>query len=171
MLQFRNKKGVSIMIGYVLLIVGALVMGGVIYGWLQSYVPQEAIECPPGVSLFIKDVQCDTVGGDYKLNLSLLNNGRFSVDGYFVKIAINAGQEIATEDISEDIVTGGNANAGVITFPSRALDPGSTAPLAEYSLSKEAFMVEVIPMRYETIEGKSRLVSCTDSKISEKVNC
>lgn len=171
MLQFRNKKGVSIMIGYVLLIVGAVVMGGVIYGWLQSYVPQETLECPDGVSLFIKDAKCASEGTGYKLNLSLFNNGRFQVDGYFVKVAYNENQEIATEDISENLIKGGNANAGVISFPGRALDPGKNAPIAEYNLPNEIFLVELVPMRYEMIEGKNRLVSCGEAKIKEKVVC
>ncbi len=171
MLQYHNKKGVSIMIGYVLLIVGAVVMGGVVYGWLQSYVPQETLECPSGVSLFIREVQCTADGGGYKLNLDVANNGRFAVDGYFVKVAHTEEQEIATTDISENLVQGGNANAGVVSFPGRALDPGKNAPIAEYGLSDEIYLIELVPIRYEIIGGKSRLVSCSNAKIKEKVIC
>jgi hypothetical protein len=171
MLRFHNKKAVSIMIGYVLLIVGAVVMGGVVYGWLQSYVPQETLECPDGISLFIKDVTCISEGGKYKLNLSVSNNGRFDVDGYFIKSAEIDGQEIATTDISEKMTSGGNPNSGLVLFAGKALEPSKTAPLAMYDLDKEIYLIELIPIRYEIIDNKNRLISCGNAKIKEKIAC
>jgi len=171
MLQFHNKSGVSIMIGYVLLVVGAIFMGGIVYGWLQSYVPQDTLECPDGVSLFIKDVECSPEGRIYKMNLSVSNNGRFSVDGYFIKASYYEVQEIATVDISKDLIAGGNANAGLVLFPGKALAPSSNAPLAVYDLTNNTYLIELVPIRYEVIENKNRLISCSQAKIKEKVNC
>lgn len=172
MLRHHNKKGVSIMIGYVLLIVGAIVMGGVIYGWLQSYVPQETVECPDGVSLFIKDVLCSNDGEGYKLNLTLSNNGRFLVDGYYIKSSEIQGQEIATIDISSKITSGGNANAGLVLFPGKAVDPSKNAPTAIFELGeKQIYLIEIIPIKYEVIDNKNRLISCGDAKIREKITC
>ena len=76
-----NKKAVSVLIGYVLLIAGIIVVSGVVYIWLRSYVPRPSIECPEGVSLFIEDMNCE----GSNLNLSIRNNGRFEVNGYFIK--------------------------------------------------------------------------------------
>ncbi len=171
MLLFRNKSGVSVMIGYVLLIVGAVVMGGVIYGWLQSYVPQESLECPEGVSLFIKDIKCVQNGERYLLDLKISNNGRFDVDGYFIKAAYNENHTIATIDISKNLEQGGNANSGLVLFPGKALNPGLDAPLTVYNLPNATYLIELVPIRYEIIENKNRLITCGDAKIKEKVIC
>ena len=42
------------MIGYVLLVSLAIIMGGIIYTWMKTYVPKDALECPEGTSLIIK---------------------------------------------------------------------------------------------------------------------
>lgn len=167
----KNKLGVSAMIGYVLLITGAIVMSALVYQWMSSYVPREAIECPDGVSLFIKEQACEESGGIFKLNLSLTNNGRFSIDGYYIKATNDPEQELATFDISENIISGGNAQAGLVLFSGGNLEPGESARKAEFELDFDIFLIEIIPIRYEVIEGKNRLVSCGNAKIKEKIVC
>ena len=159
------------MIGYVLLITGAIIVGAVVYQWMKSYVPRETIECPDGVSLFIKENACRLEAGKYILNFSISNNGRFSVDGYFIKASASPEQEVATLDISGSITKGGNAQAGIVLFPGKALEPGETASITEYNLDQNVYSIELIPIKYETIEGKNRLVSCGDAKIKENINC
>ena len=167
----KNKLGVSIMIGYVLLITGAIIMGAIVYQWMKSYIPRETIECPDGVSLFIKENVCKESGGNYLLNLSLTNNGRFGIDGYYIKATNNSEQEIATFDISKNIKSGGNAQSGIILFSGGNLEPGKNAREAEFELDFEIFLIEIIPIKYEVIEGKNRLVTCGDAKIKEKIIC
>ena len=36
-----SKKGLSIMIGYVLLVTAAIVIGVVVYQWMKTYLPTE----------------------------------------------------------------------------------------------------------------------------------
>ena len=165
----KNKKAVSIMIGYVLLITGVIIIGGLVYAWLSSYVPRPMPECPDGVSLFIEEVNCNQDGNNYEINLSIKNNGRFDVDGYYIKASEEEG-EIATIDISENIYSGGNAQAGIILF-SEVLEPGENAPLAKYNELSKLYLIEIIPIRYETIEGKNTLMICGDAKIREKDIC
>jgi hypothetical protein len=166
----KNKLGVSIMIGYVLLITGAIVVGGIVYTWMKSYVPREAIECPDGVSLFIREAICEIEGSDYNLNLSISNNGRFGVDGYYIKSTNDTELEIATVDISPNLISGGNAESGIVLFSGGTLNPGENK-LARYDIGFEPVIVEITPIRYEEIEGKNRLVSCGNAKIKEKITC
>ena len=159
------------MIGYVLLVTIAIIMGALVYGWMSSYVPRGTLECPGGVSVFIKDVKCDSVEGDYKLNLNLTNNGRFNVDGYFIKAAESEDAKIASRDISESIKSGGNAAGGVVRWPSNLI-PGQDAEEAVYDLgSNKIFFVEVTPIIYETVENKIRLLNCGNAKVKEYVTC
>src|SRR3989344_8392030 len=77
----NSKKGLSVMIGYILLISMAITMSAIVYQWVKTYVPQDSIECKDGVSLFVQGYNYDC-GAD-TLNLNLKNNGRFDLAGYF----------------------------------------------------------------------------------------
>ena len=128
---------------------------------------QTGVLAAPGI--FALKHLTNRIGEDHK-NAKYLGERLSTIHGIIVdkdKLDIN----MVFFDISENLIAGANANAKVITFPRRASDPGSTAPLAEYDLEQEAFLIEIVPVRYEVIEGKSRLVSCSDSKITEKINC
>ena len=165
MVKMKNKRGVSVMIGYVLLIAGIIIVSGIVYTWMRSYVPREAIECPDGVSLFIGEANCQEINPkEYIINISIKNNGRFGVDGYLIKAAREPGQDIATVDIS------GN-QAGIILFPGGILEPGERAVKAEYTINFKTDLIEIIPIKYETIEGKNILSVCSDAKIREKIIC
>ena len=72
----RGKKGVSIMVGYVLLVVIAVVMSVVVYAWLKTYTPADVKSCPEEVSLFVSSIECidaDNDGSD-DLIVSVINN-------------------------------------------------------------------------------------------------
>ena len=58
----KNKRGISIVVGYVLLVSFAVFMGVVVYQWMKTFVPKETLDCPEGTSLFIKDYtyKCST---------------------------------------------------------------------------------------------------------------
>ncbi len=80
-----NKRGVSEVVGYVMLISISFVLAGMVYTWLKFYVaPEEEIKCDAGVSLTIRSYtyNCDTGS----LNLSVQNRGLFDVDGYVVRV-------------------------------------------------------------------------------------
>ena len=76
----KNKKGVSEIVGYVLLIVFTLILAGIVFVWLKTYVPHEDINCPDGTSLMINSYTCN----QSKLTLTFENNGKFFVGGYFI---------------------------------------------------------------------------------------
>ncbi|HTY43911.1 MAG TPA: hypothetical protein VMC80_01590, partial [Patescibacteria group bacterium] len=58
-LKKNSKKGVSEMIGYVILITIALVMGAIVFAWIKSYVPADSLTCPDGVSISVRDFNYD----------------------------------------------------------------------------------------------------------------
>jgi len=82
----RSKKGLSNMVGYVLLITITISLSFFVYNWLKFYVTQEdAVECPEGVNLIVSSYECTKgVGGN--LNLTLKNKGLFSVNGYILRV-------------------------------------------------------------------------------------
>ena len=44
-----DKRGVSIMIGYVLLVVIAIGLSIAVYAYLKNYLPREKAECPQDI--------------------------------------------------------------------------------------------------------------------------
>ena len=94
----KNRKGISIMIGYIFLITITIVISTIVFQQLKTYIPTEKIECPEGVSIFLKEVtyDCDI----NELNITLKNNGRFNIAGYFIAGADSPEKEIATINLS-----------------------------------------------------------------------
>ena len=102
----QDKKGLSIMIGYVLLVAIAIIMSMIVYQFIITYIPREALECPDGVSVFIKETKYDCTLGAETLEVTIKNNGLFSVAGYFIHATTEVGQELATLDLSGKIESG-----------------------------------------------------------------
>src|SRR3989344_3167864 len=81
-LLHTNRKGVSEMISYVLLISIAIGMSLLVFGFLKLYVPKDKIECPEGTSLAIEEVSC--LGNQTVLSIS--NRGKFSIDAFYLRL-------------------------------------------------------------------------------------
>ncbi len=173
-----SKKGVSEMIGYILLITIGIAMSIIVFTWLKGYVPTEAIECSEGVSLFIRSYTCE---GNI-LTIELKNNGRFSVSGYLIHATTQEGQELATQDLS-GLYTGTTlVGNGEIKFGSLAGENQFTPSSEEeeqvvihiFDLSSAEFQVysvEIVPTRYEIIKEKPKLATCTKAKIKQDIIC
>lgn len=167
-----NKKGISIMIGYVLLITAAAAMSVVVYQWMKTYLPGEELECPDGVSIFIKDINFNCT--NLELNLTLKNNGKFNIAGYFIHATNDSNQTLATIDLSQYINESGEVlidNAILFTsINDNAMKPNDEKT-DTFNLINQIYSIEIIPIRFQEIENKMRLVSCGNSKVKEIVSC
>src|SRR3989344_7592099 len=160
----KNKKGVSVVVGYVLLIVLAVAMGGIMYAWMKQYVPQEPIECPEGTSIAIVDYTYNSTTDTLSLNLS--NNGRFDVAGYFIRSSNNSGLDLGTFDIS-NFTSGANVsifNHAVVigSNNSNLFIPGLEIEHYVNTLTLGTlYRIEITPVRWQTDKNKRlRFVSC-----------
>ena len=78
-----NKKGVSEMVGYVILIVIAVGLSVLVFNYLKVYIPKEKAECTADINLIIKSASCTA----NKLTLNLVNKGLFRVDAAYIRFA------------------------------------------------------------------------------------
>lgn len=85
----QDKRGLSEIIGYTLLIVLAIGMAAGVYSFLKFYVPKDQIKCPNDVSLIIDSAVCTTG----QLNLTLSNRGFFNLQGAYIKVG-DAGKTV-----------------------------------------------------------------------------
>src|SRR3989344_1386942 len=79
-----NKRGVSALIAYVLLIAMGVTAAGIVYTGVSKTVDvKNYVSCPEAVDLSIRDYQC-TLDGSFCLTVS--NKGRFNASGYIVRV-------------------------------------------------------------------------------------
>lgn len=182
-MRIKNKKGISVMIGYVLLVTAAIVMGTIAYQWIRTYVPSEGLACPEDVSVFIKEYECG--GPKNEFNITLKNNGKFAIAGYFIHVTDDPEQEIATLDISEYIGEEKGGMGGVHAGGSVIFVAASANSMKPNEEKKSVFglteavvagltkieLVQITPVRYHTVDNKLRFVSCGGAKIKEELTC
>jgi len=172
--EMRGKKGISPLIGYVLLVVFAVVISSVVFQWLRTYVPAQAMECPDGVSLFLNEVTFDSDTGE--LSLTMTNNGRFSIDGYFINIKNDSEQDLATIGIwnclDKEKSSPAQNFSGYVSFDlqdKNLFKPQNQTThvfniLEEYG---EPDSVSIIPTRQQEHRGRERLVSCGNARVEQ----
>lgn len=87
-----NKKGVSEIIGYVILIVIAISLSILVYSYLKVYLPKgETPQCPQDVSIQLSSYNCDSINKN--ISITILNTGLYKVNGAYFRIG-NESQKI-----------------------------------------------------------------------------
>ena len=171
MISKKNRKGISIMIGYILLIVIAIIISVIVYQWLKTYIPTDPLECPDGVSVFVEDYTYNCTTNQF--NFTLKNNGRFSIAGYFIHATNSPEQGVATIDLSE-YTSLGVGGAVIFSADINSLIPNNkinnTFDLSNTSI-QQIYSVEIVPVTYRVYNNKNRIISCGDSKIREEISC
>lgn len=98
----ENKKGISILVSYVLLITLAIALAAATYTFLRTYaekpLPEEG--CPEGTNIVIENYTCEDDG----INITIKNRGLFNVTGVFIKIGNETDSEFLYDflEISPD---------------------------------------------------------------------
>ncbi|MGA2130171.1 MAG: hypothetical protein ABSG05_00965 [Candidatus Pacearchaeota archaeon] len=175
----KNKLGVSVIIGYILLVAFAVVTGAIVYNYLRTYVPTQPLSCPDGVSLFVQDSNyCGN-----QLNLTIRNNGRFDVAGYYIRATNSSSQTIPIIDLSSSLNStyGGFPNGNLIMF-SPANNNSFTAgnqTMHVYTISSSLgniSSIQIVPAVYEVQNNRNILARCsnaiqTESDIQCTVGC
>ena len=167
------------MIGYVLLIAIAIIMSMIVFQFIRTYVPKDAFQCPDGVSVFIQEAKY-VCGDTNTLEVTTKNNGRFNIAGYFIHATTSLDQELATEDLSGKIplLGGGGEQYGnsIVFTPNSNSNPPNEIKTVTFDLTldpavDDIYKIEIIPVRFQEEEGKTRFVSCGDAKVSEVLSC
>jgi len=83
-----NKKGVSEILSYILLIVLAIALSGAVFVWLNNYakhaVPEE--KCTESLD-FTVSYNCNNENYPNAIEIKIKNRGLFSIDGFSIKYA------------------------------------------------------------------------------------
>lgn len=86
-ISYRNKKGVSEIVSYVILVIIAISIGTLVFAYLSNLVPRERPECNDGLALSVESYICEYGSGDQSsLDLVLKNRGRFNIEAAYIRI-------------------------------------------------------------------------------------
>ena len=171
--EFKNRSGISTTIEYVLFISLAITISLIVYVWLKSYIPKDALECSDGVSILLQNYDYNCVAN--RLTLNLKNNGRFNIDGYYIKATNSSTQTLATKDLAKYSSPRGTGNnfvnyispnqdspffppgatpSDIFTLP---LPPSANSDNCASDSSRSAtpnsciYSLEIIPIKVETM--------------------
>ncbi len=161
--MMKNKKGLSEIVSYVLLVLIAVALSIAVYAWLQLQVPKEKEQCPADVSLIIADYKIDNA--NKLLNLTIQNKGFHDVDGFNIKISNETGR-LPTKEmelISPKLVGMGTGIFADVPFNS---SPGQSA-LFIFNFSKHGKIAEIEMVPYRLRENK--FIFCDAATIRQKL--
>ena len=152
-----NRRGISNVLGYVLLIGIVIVLSGIIFVWLKTYVPNDnVLECPDSVSVMLKDVSCSPENG---LTFKLKNNGLFDVEGYIIKAKTSENQELATANLNSTL----KGNTFLNDF-----FPGEETEEQKILHDIPIYAIEITPILFQEDEqGNDRVVLCGNAKVKQ----
>lgn len=167
-MMINNKKGLSEVVGYVLLIAVAISMSVIVYYFINSYVPKQATsDCPSSTSMIISNYKCDP--NNKEINLSLQNKGLFDIDGIIIRISnLSDGDGIPAKELSYN---NGSATikTSTIYFDNLAdltLHPSDIfVKIYNYQSHNNINKIQIIPFKF--YKGESLL--CGDAQILQRI--
>jgi hypothetical protein len=169
LIKKTNKKAVSVMVGYVLLIIISLSLAAAVYAWLIHASDIEPLDsCEKGVSLIVNDYGYEE--DSEKLIINLKNKGNFNISGFFIKVTDKEDVVPYIDLIPVD--SGGNLE-GRYDFK-----PSDYVPLAPEEIIQANFTydeedgdrdtikkLQIIPYRrMENEKGIKEIVRCNNAK-------
>ncbi len=157
-----NKKALSEIVSYAILIVITISLSIGVYAFLKVYIPKQTTECQADINLIVQDYSCSFAKKE--LNITLLNKGLFKADAAYVRLG-NVGQKVKPQINKNDFLLFGPGNTpglnpGDSSFSSYIISSGIIPSAGTYEL-------EVQPV---VIQNK-QLVPCSKGIITQSVEC
>ncbi|PIN93780.1 hypothetical protein COU54_01975 [Candidatus Pacearchaeota archaeon CG10_big_fil_rev_8_21_14_0_10_31_24] len=178
--KLLNKKGISEVISYVLLIVIALGISSIVYVYITVYLPKDQAQCSDEVGLTLENVLCiyepameGVHDGRLNITMTLENKGLKSVDGAYLRLGKSDRKVKSITLNKESPYFEGALKPGIKKTLSYTLNQdklnslineGSSSPIggssADYSLEFEP-----------AITTDKGLALCTDKIITRQIYC
>ena len=84
----RNKKGLSEMVSYALLVSIAIIVSVGVFIWMRGIANvSPPADCKEGTSIMLEDYSCTSSGSYPGISLNLKNNGMFNVEGIILAVS------------------------------------------------------------------------------------
>ncbi len=164
----KNKKAVSEVVSYVLLIIIAVSLSALVFTFLKSQISTDKPQCPDDVSLIIKEYKCDTATN--KINITFQNKGNFNIDGSYISYS-NSSEgapkyKLNISGKNNDISSSGFLYFG-ISVPTSLRSGESFQQEFDYSDYNLIEKVQLIPFINDVKEG---LLICEKRVLIQNIN-
>jgi len=172
-----GKKGVSEIISYVILVVIALTMSVVVFGFLETQIPKTPETCPGELSLILKNYECQV---NNEIDLTFQNKGNFKIDGVYVKYSDDSARastfNLVTDrniDASSNEITHNEGYNGFLYFGRGAI-PLALNPNRDY-IHRFSYIaqgaLEKIQIQPFILNDEDELIICEERTISHTISC
>ncbi len=168
MRTITQKKGISEIVSYVLLVIIAITISIFVFAFLKLYVPKDKPQCKEGINLIIESATCtiDTASGNNKIILKLQNRGLFNIDKAFIKIGPEGKFKEDAGTNPYTLLTDGRTD---VYF----LEPSSSTPNMEIKVGDKVVngqnILEVQPAHYTKGTDIESLALC--KSVTQTINC
>jgi len=161
----KNKKAISEIVGYTILIVIAVSLSILVYSFLRLYIPKEKVTCEEDIRLIIQDYTCE----NGMLSLTITNKGLFKAGAFYLRF----------EDKDNDLKNQTNPDDFLLYGPNNTqnLNPGESYSTNIYNLTKYGFE-DINPEGNYSLElqpailVEKKIVVCENAIINyESINC
>ncbi len=158
----RNKRGVSELVSYVLLIGMAISMSVGIYAWIKFRVQKPFADesCPDTLSLIVSSYECS----DNIMTIKVQNKGFFNIQGYTIKSS-DEETGIAGKSSFDLWLKDKEAGANIITFSEPLKGSEQNVSLFEYNSPIRQIELEPFILK----DGQNTY--CEKSIATAKVDC
>ncbi|HLF53627.1 MAG TPA: hypothetical protein VI544_00440 [Candidatus Nanoarchaeia archaeon] len=155
----KNKKALSEIVGYTILIVIAISLSLMVYSFLRLYVPKEQPSCNEDIVLILQDYACSSAAK--QLNITITNKGLFKATAAYVRLG----------DESQKIRPQINNNSFLLYGPENTLglNPGESSQSSYQieNLAQGNYNLEIQPV---VIQNK-QLIVCEKAVIVQPIQC
>jgi len=153
----KNKKAISLMVSYTLLIVIAIALSVIVYGYLKIYLPGQQRECPANINLALEDVVCS----NSNLDITISNRGLFNVSGAFVRVG-DKDRTVRTQvNPGDEFFPPISPNSPLINLPDFTIPPNTLTPGEEH-------VIEIQPV---VLVDQQFLVPCKNAVVTYPLTC
>ncbi len=165
-----DKKGVSEVVSYVLLIVIAVGIATLVYAFLKVYVPKEKSECKDGINLVISNAQCihTTAPDKNTIEITFENRGLYNIDAAFIRIGSEGKDFKADVPPTNPQELLGEDNKEILNPSEKSIEYTFDLP-AGYSNDDSSYILEVQPAYVPEIRTKETWTLCP--AITQKIEC
>ena len=162
----KNKKAVSLMVSYVILISIAIGLSIGVFVWLKDYANiSPKIDCKDGTTIRLEDYD---LSKSSEIKLTLKNSGLFNIDGVIVHVGNNT-QQMPIKRLSPDLVGEIHSLAGYYDFD-QVLEPSSDSREIAFIKGYDyPYDIKVISIQPYIRNEKGAVIVCESGSITEAV--
>jgi hypothetical protein len=156
-LQVQNKRALSEMLSYALLVVIALGLSAAVYAWIWTMVPKQQEKCDDQVSLVIDQYSCDDAAKE--INITFKNKGNWVIEGFIIRASNKSGIQPVYP-----LPLPGKLDGRVY---SQIMPDASASYIFTYSKLKGVASVNVKPFQVKN----KKMISCDSAAITQDIDC